>query len=49
MFFNLADASRTVGLEQESEYLPYEIGICLALGHVLMSFGSSMEIMTSDA
>jgi len=49
MLSDIADASRAVGLEQESEYLPDEIGIYLALGHVLMTFGTSMEIMTSDA
>lgn len=49
MLSDIADASRAVGLEQESEYLPDEIGIYLALGHILMTFGTSMEIMTSDA
>lgn len=49
MFFDIADASRAVGVEQECEYLANEIEIYLALGHVLMTFGTSMEIMTSDA
>ena len=49
MFFDIADASRAVGVEQECEYLANEIEIYLALGHVFMTFGTSMEIMTSDA
>ncbi len=49
MLANIADASRAVGLEQEGEYLADEIGIRLTLGHVLMTFGTSVETLTSDA
>ena len=48
MLADIADASRTVGPEQESEYLPDEIGIRLALGHVLMTFGTSVEALALD-
>lgn len=46
---DVADTSRAIGLEQECEYLTDEIGICLALGHVLMTFGTGVVTLTSDA
>lgn len=49
MLTDIADTSRTVRLEQESEYLPDEIGIYLALVHIFGAFGTSVKPMTFDA
>lgn len=48
MLADIADASHAVGLEQEGEYLADKIGIRLALGHILMTFGTSMETPALD-
>lgn len=49
MLANIADAGRTVGPEQKSEYLSDEIGIYPALSHILGALGTGVEAMTFDA
>lgn len=48
MLADIADASRSVRFEQESEYLPYKIGISPTLGHIPGAFGTSAETMSID-
>ena len=42
MLADIADASRAVGLEQESEYLPDEIGIYLTVIHIFGAFSANV-------
>ena len=48
MLADIADASRTVGPEQESEYLPDEIGIYLTVIHIFGAFSASVESTALD-
>lgn len=48
MFFNITDASRTVGFEKESEYLSDEIGIYLTVIHIFGAFSASVESPALD-
>ena len=47
MLADVADTSRTVGLEKKGEYLSDEIRIYLALAYVLTTFGTRVVTITA--
>lgn len=49
MLADVADTSRTVGLEKKGEYLSDEIIIYLALAYVLTTFGTRVVTITFSA